>query len=118
MFPLGSEFQALGLAWLLIYLQIILLFQAKDERTYWLLAVLSLLQVVVATLFSQGIFFGVLLAVYMLLGFSAMTLLMMYRQWEHHRPAAEGSGARVRDRKSLSLHPSSAHPSQCGPVGR
>ncbi len=36
-FPLGSELQAFALAWLLIYLQIILLFQPKDERTYWLL---------------------------------------------------------------------------------
>ena len=92
LFPLGSEFQALALAWLLIYLQIIFLFQSKDERMYWVLAGLSLLQVVVATLFSQGIFFGVLLAVYMLLGFSAMTLLLMYRQWAHHRPAALSAG--------------------------
>ncbi len=43
---------------------------------------LSLLQVVVATLFSQGVWFGVLLGIYMLLGFSAMTLLMIYRQWK------------------------------------
>ena len=82
LFPLQSEMQAIGLSWFLIYLQIILLFQKKDERTYWLLVMLSLLQVVVATLFSQGIWFGVLLAVYMLLGFSAMTLLMLYRQWK------------------------------------
>ena len=48
---------------------------------------LSLLEVVVATLFSQGVWFGVLLAVYMLLGFSAMTLLLLHREWEHHQPA-------------------------------
>ena len=47
---------------------------------------LSLLQVVVATLFSQGVGFGVLLALYLLLGFSAMTLLMLYRQWDRYRP--------------------------------
>src|SRR5512147_1028515 len=34
---LYSEFQALNFAQLLIYLQIILLFQKKDSRTYWLL---------------------------------------------------------------------------------
>ena len=90
LFPLQSEVQAIGLSWFLIYLQIILLFQKKDERAYWLLVMLSLLQVVVATLFSQGIWFGVLLAIYMLLGFSAMTLLMIYRQWEHF---AKGSGS-------------------------
>ena len=81
---LRSELQALNFAWLLIFLQIILLFQRKDGRTYWLLVMLSLLQVVVATLFSQGVWFGLLLAVYMLLGFSAMTLLLLYRQWERH----------------------------------
>jgi hypothetical protein len=95
-FPLRSEYQALDLAWLLIYLQIIFLFQSKDERAYWVLAGLSLLQVVVATLFSQGIFFGVLLAIYMLLGFSAMTLLMMYRLWNREpripSPAAVSAG--------------------------
>jgi hypothetical protein len=80
LYPPQSEMQTIGLSWFLIYLQIILLFQKKDEGKYWLLVMLSLLQVVVATLFSQGIGFGVLLTIYMLLGFSAMTLLMLYRQ--------------------------------------
>ena len=89
-FPITNELQALDLAWFLVYLQVILLFRAKDEQTYWLLVMLSLLQVVVATLFNQGIWFGMLLAVYMLLGFSAMTLLLLYRQWHRHRRGAEG----------------------------
>ncbi len=92
---LRSELQALNFAWLLIFLQIILLFQRKDGRTYWLLVVLSLLQVVIATLFSQGVWFGLLLAVYMLLGFSAMTLLLLYRQWERYGRGVHGSGFRV-----------------------
>ncbi len=82
LYPPSSEAQALQLVWFLIYLQIILLFQKKDERIYWSLILLSLLQVVVATLFSQGIWFGVLLTTYMLLGFSGMTLLLTHRQWE------------------------------------
>ncbi len=97
--PLRSELQAFDFAWFVIYLQIILLFQQKDERVYWLLIVLSLLEVVVATLFSQGAGFGVLLAVYLLLGFSAMTLLLLYRQWERYRPqrpAADHSPLRCR----------------------
>ena len=80
-FPLYSEVQAFGLARLLICVQIIVLFQRKDERLYWLLVMLSLLQVVVATLFSQGVWFGFLLTAYMMLGFSAMTLLLLFRQW-------------------------------------
>lgn len=83
-----NEMQTFSLAWFLIYLQIILFFQKKNQQIYWFLVMLSLLQVVVATLFSQGVFFGLLLATYMLLGFSAMTLLMMYRQWERHQPVA------------------------------
>jgi hypothetical protein len=89
--PLRSELQAFDFAWFVIYLQIILLFQQKDERVYWLLIVLSLLEVIVATLFSQGAGFGVLLALYLLLGFSAMTLLLLYRQWERYRPKAADS---------------------------
>ena len=88
LYPPGNEVQALQLVWFLIYLQIILLFQKKDERIYWSLILLSLLQVVVATLFSQGVWFGVLLTTYMLLGFSGMTLLLMHRQWERQRPKA------------------------------
>lgn len=75
-----SELQALNFAWLLIFLQVVLLFQQKNAWTYWLLVTLSLLEVVIATLFSQGVWFGLLLAIYMLLGFSTMTLLLMYRQ--------------------------------------
>ena len=90
LFRSHNELQALDFAWFLIYLQIILFFQRKDERTYWLLVMLSLLQVVMATLFSQGIGFGLFLVVYMLLGFSAMTLLMMYRQWERYQPKDDG----------------------------
>jgi hypothetical protein len=90
--PLRSELQAFDFAWFLIYLQIILLFQQKDERVYWLLIVLSLLEVVVATLFSQGAWFGILLALYLLLGFSAMTLLLLYRQWDRYRPRDAATG--------------------------
>ena len=51
---LQGETLLLSIAHLLIVLQIILLFQAKDDRIYWQIAMLSLLQVMVATLFSQG----------------------------------------------------------------
>ena len=81
-YPPQSEMQTIGLSWFLIYLQIILLFQEKDQWKYWLLVMISLLEVVMATLFSQGIWFGVLIVIYMLVGFSAMTLLILYRQWK------------------------------------
>jgi protein-glutamine gamma-glutamyltransferase len=81
LYPPNSELQTMTFALFLIYIQIILMFQKKDAWKYWLLVMLSLLEVMVAALFSQGIFFGVLLALYMLLGFSTMTLLMLHRQW-------------------------------------
>lgn len=85
----GSVLDILNIVNLLVCLQIILLFEEKDDRVYWLLAGVSLLQVVAATAFSQGVWFGLLLVVYMLVGLSALALLMTYRQWSRHRPAAE-----------------------------
>jgi protein-glutamine gamma-glutamyltransferase len=79
---IGGEIQAIGFARLLIYLQIIVLFQKKDLRSYWLLLMLSLLQVVVAALFSQGVLFGLMLIIYMLITSLGLTLLLFQRQWE------------------------------------
>ncbi len=77
----GNEAHILGVAHLLVYLQILLLLQEKRQREYWQLAVLSLLQVVVAAAFSQGAWFGVVLVVYMLAGLSGLMLLFLHRQW-------------------------------------
>lgn len=85
----GGDQQIFSITNLLIYLQLILLFQEKDDRTYLQLVMLSLLQVVVAAVFSQGVWFGLLLVVYMLVGLSALALLFLYRQWNRYRPAAE-----------------------------
>ena len=73
---------------LLVYLQIILLFQEKEPRTYWQLALLSLLEVVVAAAFRQKALFGLLLVVYLFVGLSALVLLFLYRERRRHRPAA------------------------------
>jgi len=82
---------------LLVYLQIILLFQEKEVRTYWQLALLSLLQVVVAAAFRQQVLFGILLVVYLFVGLSALVLLFLHRErsrhlrlhaLERHRPIA------------------------------
>ena len=91
MIPLESQVQAFAVAWFLICLQIVLLFQQKDERIYWMLVMLSLLEVVVATSFSQGVWFAAMLVVYMLFGFFAMTLLLLHRQWRLYQPRAGGS---------------------------
>ena len=66
------------LADLVVYLQVILFFQKKDRTTYWMLVIISLLEVVVAAWFNQGAMFGVVLGIYMLTGLSALALLFLY----------------------------------------
>jgi transglutaminase-like putative cysteine protease len=78
-FRLDGEARLLALADLLVYLQLILLFQKKDRRIFWWLAVMSLLQVILAARFSQGVGFGLLLVIYMLIALTAMTLLVLYQ---------------------------------------
>ena len=70
-----SGTQLIAIANLLIYLQIILLYQRKNLRVYWHLLLLSLLQVVVAAALNLGIEFGVLLIVYMFLALITLALL-------------------------------------------
>lgn len=71
---------ALAIADFLVYLQVVLFFQKKDERIYWQLVMLSLLQVVVAAAFNQRSGFGLLLLVYLFVGLSALALLFVYRE--------------------------------------
>ncbi|MDX1946536.1 MAG: DUF3488 and transglutaminase-like domain-containing protein [Pirellulaceae bacterium] len=77
---IGSEGQLLAIADMLVYLQIVLLFQQKTGRVYWQLLVLSLLQVVVAAALSLGPQFGLLLAFYMVLALLTLVLLCLHEQ--------------------------------------
>jgi hypothetical protein len=72
--------QLLAVANLLIYLQIVLLFQEKLPRVYWQILVLSLLQVVISAALNLGALFGVLLVVYMLVMLVALMLLFARRE--------------------------------------
>ncbi|MCI0358073.1 MAG: DUF3488 and transglutaminase-like domain-containing protein [Planctomycetaceae bacterium] len=81
------EDQLLAIADMLVYLQIVLLFQEKTARVYWQLIVLSLLQVVVAAALNLGPQFGLLLVAYMLMAMLALVLLCSYREWRKFRPA-------------------------------
>ena len=73
----------------------VLLFQEKDPRVYGWLAVMSLLQAVVAARYSQGVAFGGLLIVYTLVGIFALSLLVLYSQWGRHRGQTVPQGRRV-----------------------
>ena len=94
-----TETRLLGIAKLLIYLQMILNFQEKDVRTYWQLIVLSLLQVVVAAALNLGFVFGFLLVLYMFLALSAMILFLAHRECLPFTSRKLGIGARSVRRK-------------------
>jgi transglutaminase-like putative cysteine protease len=79
-YQLGRERQLLAIAYLLIYLQIVLMYQQKDVRVYWQLFMLSLLQVVVASALNFGVLFGVLLVGYMFAALFALTVFFFYRE--------------------------------------
>ena len=96
----GGDARIFVLADLVVYLQLVLFFQKKDRSVYWLLAIISLLEVVVAAWLSHGALFGVLLVIYMLTGLSALALLFLHSQWSRYqrgavppRPA-QGPGSR------------------------
>ncbi len=76
----GSQQQLWAIANLLIYVQMVLLFQEKNRRVYGQLAMFSLLQVVVAALLNSGLEFGVLLGVYMVVALLGFVLFFVYRE--------------------------------------
>lgn len=75
----SRENQLLTISHMLIYLQVVLIFQAKSRRVYWQLLVLSVLQVVVAAALSLGPTFGLLLVVYMANAIGCMILLSVQK---------------------------------------
>jgi transglutaminase-like putative cysteine protease len=76
-FHATSEEQLLAVANLLVYLQVVLLFQVKTVRMYWQLLVLSVLQVVVGAALNLDVLFGVLLVAYLFVALAAIGLLFI-----------------------------------------
>ena len=83
---------------------------------YGWLAVMSLLQAVVAARYSQGVAFGGLLIAYTIVGIFALSLLVLYSQWGRHRGQVEGRagtvGRRVRQPRTDDRH------ARAGPAAR
>ncbi|MHB1035792.1 MAG: transglutaminase TgpA family protein [Pirellulales bacterium] len=88
-FRFARETQLLAIANLLIYLQIVLLFEAKTIRVYWHLVMLSLLQVVVAAALNLGVLFGFLLIVYMAVAMLTLVLFFLHREAVRYGQAAD-----------------------------
>ncbi len=71
------EEKLLAVANLLVYLQVVLLFQQKSVRVYWQLLVLSVLQVVVGAALNLSVLFGVLLVAYLFVALATIGLLFI-----------------------------------------
>ena len=94
-FTAQSTEQLVMIANLLVYLQVVLLFQRKTPRVFWQVMVLSLLQVVVAAAFNIGFEGGVVFFIYMLLCGSTMMVLHLHGETfgitENNRQMAESA---------------------------
>jgi transglutaminase-like putative cysteine protease len=101
----NSASQLRAIANLLVYLQFVLLYQEKNQRVYWQLGVLSLLQVVVAAALDLKIGLGLLLLVYMFTALSAMALLFVYSQIEQ-----------VQNQRAEDGQPGDASPAAWAPI--
>ncbi len=116
--------QLLAIANLLIYLQIVLLFQEKLLRVYWQILVLSLLQVVVGTALNMGVGFGAMMAVYLFFMLTAMMLLHIRRQAlrfgrrEHDAASATAADIDVASPRSTGSGPIQVLPTASSALGR
>lgn len=103
LFQIQGSVQVIAIANLLAYVMIILLFQEKDFRTWWHIALLSLLQVASSATFFQAIWFAPLLLIYFFLGISAVALLFLHNERTHyhqvrHRPIVPRDARTVSER--------------------
>jgi len=88
----GQEYQLLGVAHFLVYLQVIIFFQKKRPHEYAQIAVLSLFQVMVAAVVSLNVNFALFLAAELFLSLWVLVLLQLNRQWHFHRAFEAVSG--------------------------
>jgi len=80
-----GESLAWAIARVLVFIQIVLLFREKETRFCWQILLISLLQVVVATVFHQSILFGALLLLYIFVGLCAFILLFLQQEHRYFR---------------------------------
>ncbi len=81
---LTRDAKLLALADLLVYLQCVLLYRQKNQRVYWMLALLSLLQVAVASVLNLTVVFPVILLIYMFVGLTTLAMFLMVVEQSSH----------------------------------
>lgn len=96
--------QLIAIANLLVYLQIILLFQEKSVRVYWHLLLLALLQVVVGAALSLSATFGIVLLAFVALAAFALHVFFLADELGEFHSALQtpspGAWGRRRDAKA------------------
>ena len=93
--PSDSAGKLISVANLLVYLQTVLMFQDKTPRLNWQIMVLSLLQVVITSIFSLKFEGSGLLLVYFLLGGCTMALQSVYADSIDIQDANEDNAKRL-----------------------
>lgn len=80
-----GEDLAFSIARVLVFVEMVLLFREKDPRFCWQILLISLLQVVVATVMQQSLLFGFLLIVYVFAGLCAFVLIFLQKENTYFR---------------------------------
>lgn len=80
-----GEDLAFSIARVLVFVEMVLLFREKDPRFCWQILLISLLQVVVATVMQQSLLFGFLLIVYVFAGLCVFVLVFLQKENSYYR---------------------------------
>jgi protein-glutamine gamma-glutamyltransferase len=90
---LGSrpDDQLLAIATLLVYMEVVLLYQEKNIRLYWQIILLTLLEVVVGAALNAGFGFGLLLLAYTATAVSTLVMLFVHGETERHWASYRGA---------------------------
>ena len=100
----GQAYQLPAVADLLLYLQLILFFQQKALRIYWVLLVLGLLRVVVASTTEPDAYFAPLLILFVLSAMSTLTCFYLWREEDRLQASNSKSGRRGKAHSSDNIH--------------
>jgi protein-glutamine gamma-glutamyltransferase len=103
----GQAFQLSAVADLLLYLQLILFFQEKQQRVYWVLLVLGLLRVIVASTTEPEAYFAPLLLLFLASAIGALTCFYLWREEDRIKI---GASALQKEPPEVAMAPSDLAP--------
>jgi cbb3-type cytochrome oxidase subunit 3 len=95
---MAPEERILAMADLMAYLQFVLLFRPKTSRNLWLIALVSFLQVAVASALNTGLGFAVSLLIYLFTGVLFLGQFFLYRERRRFDEAAAATGRLIAER--------------------